>query len=156
MPRRDLRGAAWGVLSSFVSRNNDVDGYWGIGELYAHALRNTVESVEIDLLSKRIVPHADEFTGMISHYAEMLLQQCQDKRIPIPWIGEAKIHVQFNISPQGRCCPPQSTRGDLFECLLEIKDSLGRGYAAHMVGWCAPHDPQQEMRSARPRNSVTS
>jgi len=31
--RHALKGVAYGLVDTFVSRNNDVSGYWGIGQL---------------------------------------------------------------------------------------------------------------------------
>jgi hypothetical protein len=60
--------AAAGILGFYVSRNNDVDGDWAIGNRYSHALRTNAGSVDINLLEKFMAPPADEFRRMVSHY----------------------------------------------------------------------------------------
>jgi hypothetical protein len=138
------------MLEAFVSRNNDVGGYWGMGKLYSHALENNVLSVAIDLIAKSISPHTDEFAGLISQCSAALWQQCEARDIPASWIKDARINITFKFDLKQGQPPPKQTRGDLFECVFEIEDDLGHRYAASRLGWCAPHDSMWETRSARP------
>ena len=56
-----LKSIGDGILSSFVSRNNDVYGYWGIGKLYNWMLASKSMTIKIDLLKNTIDPTNDEF-----------------------------------------------------------------------------------------------
>jgi hypothetical protein len=142
MPRRiDLKGFAYGVLGSFVSRNNDVSGYWGIGKLYSHALRNGVKSVKIDLLSRDISPYDEEFKQIISEYSEMLMKNCAKRNIPLSWVQEVHVYVEFNEE--------LNRRGNPFRCTCEITTDLGRKFAAQVLGRCGPHNPALESKSTR-------
>jgi len=38
LPARELRNLAHGLAGTFISRNNDVSGYWGIGMRYRECL----------------------------------------------------------------------------------------------------------------------
>jgi len=88
-----LKGAALGVLGSFVSRNNDVDGYWGIGKLYSHALRTDAKTIAIDLVGRTITPPSDEFRSMVSRYSEAFLGQCRKRSIPCAWANTVDIRI---------------------------------------------------------------
>lgn len=55
-PRNALKSIAAGVLGSFVSRNNDFNGYWAIGQLYSIALRSPARTVSISLTGDSGVP----------------------------------------------------------------------------------------------------
>jgi hypothetical protein len=73
MPRRKaFQDAARGLLGAFVSRNNDVGGYWAIGKLYAHARRSRSPEVRIDLIESTIAPPSAEFADLIAHHRQML------------------------------------------------------------------------------------
>ena len=67
-----LKNILNGLLSSFVSRNNDVNGYWGIGKLYSLMINKQVHKVEIDLMNNTIIPYSTDFYFRISKYSELL------------------------------------------------------------------------------------
>jgi len=144
-----LKGAALGVLGSFVSRNNDVDGYWGIGKLYSHALRTDAKTIAIDLVGRTITPPSDEFRSMVSRYSEAFLGQCRKRSIPCAWANTVDIRISFNVTPEGMLLPPRYTAGELFDCVIEVTDDLGRAYVGQVLGWCKPHNPAREAKSAR-------
>jgi hypothetical protein len=66
-----------GLAGSFISRNNDVGGYWGLGKL-----RLRFEQINIDLLSKQLSPADGEFQDMVNRYAEWLKRQLDIRHIP--------------------------------------------------------------------------
>lgn len=53
--RGELKDVALGVLGSFVSRNNDVDGYWCLGLLRALADAQRVSTAAVTPTAARIV-----------------------------------------------------------------------------------------------------
>lgn len=150
MPRRrELAAVASGLLGSFVSRNNDVGGYWAIGKLYRHAIENDAPRVVIDLMAKTMAPSAAEFEGMVSHYAEVFGQQCNARHLPADWVAQVQVWIRFDVAPNDPLAPSHSERETPFECVVAIEDDLGRTHTAQHQGWCAPHDPARERRSGR-------
>jgi len=59
--RKILNGVAAGLASSFVSRNNDIDGSWGMGKLYLVAASGDDGSrtVVLDLIAPDALPSHD-------------------------------------------------------------------------------------------------
>jgi hypothetical protein len=53
---------------SFISRNNDVAGYWGIGKLCLLAQQHTTTIVRLDLVAGSIAPGSSEFAKLVSGY----------------------------------------------------------------------------------------
>lgn len=150
MPRRrELKAIANGVLSSFISRNNDVSGYWGLGKLYRHALNHDISCIEIDLIQDCMHPAGEEFDPMVQFYAYMLRRLQARLGMPSLWLVEARLVITFGASSQPAT---KATWGQPFESELVIKDDLGRGWSVSLMGWCAPHDPEREIRSTRVRN----
>ncbi|MEI2652860.1 MAG: hypothetical protein V9G12_12060 [Microthrixaceae bacterium] len=47
-------------MGTFVSRNNDIGGYWSLGKLHGHGLQDAGQ-LGIDLLSQRTFPESDAF-----------------------------------------------------------------------------------------------
>ncbi|WP_378178258.1 hypothetical protein [Aquimarina sp. SS2-1] len=73
--RKLFKNIANGVLGSFVSRNNDVQGYWGIGKLYSLMINKDKYEVEIDLINLTILPNKSEFNNMIEYFSNQLFNQ---------------------------------------------------------------------------------
>ena len=137
MPRRkELRGAAFGLLGSFVSRNNDVSGYWALGKLRKHAVTASVSTVCVDLLNLMITPPSDDFAAMAKHFQQMLGAQLKARHIPADWVRAAAVSVEF-------------APGDTFNCAVVIADDKGREHRATASGMSWVHDPARELRSTR-------
>jgi hypothetical protein len=50
-PRKNIKGVALGLLGTFVSRNNDIDGYWDIGVLRLYSEKHHLSTLTFDLLN---------------------------------------------------------------------------------------------------------
>ncbi|MEO1033345.1 MAG: hypothetical protein AAFX55_18295, partial [Bacteroidota bacterium] len=93
MSKQKLKNITQGLLSSFLSRNNDVNGYWGIGKIYALMLQKNTNGVIIDLIEKTIVPNSDEFICRISKYSEKLMNQLRAQSIDEAFLKSAKLSL---------------------------------------------------------------
>lgn len=144
MPRRkDFRGVAFGLLGTFVSRNNDVGGYWALGKLYKHARVSKAYEVHVDLVRSAIVPPNPEFSDMVRHFRQMLTDQLVARRLPEEWLREADVRVTFFESKS------VDRPGDVFECLVTLTDDLGGTHKAQENGACWIHDSAKECKSTR-------
>ena len=77
MPRRkEIKGIAAGFVSHFISRINDINGYWAMGILHKYALNNLSTSVEIDVLTHVISPGNQAF---IRNLRGIMLRQRPNK-----------------------------------------------------------------------------
>lgn len=66
MPRRkDLKHIASALGASFISRYNDVGGYWGIGKLCLLSYQYNHSSVCIDVFHGSISPYSDKFSQLL-------------------------------------------------------------------------------------------
>ena len=52
---KQLKGIAAGLAGTFISRNNDVDGYWGMGVIYSEVSARGVSAVTFSLLVMIVV-----------------------------------------------------------------------------------------------------
>ncbi|MCC7249008.1 MAG: hypothetical protein IT473_10330, partial [Lysobacter sp.] len=143
--RKELKNIASGLLGSFISRNNDVAGYWGIGQLSSLAAKNSVDSVRIDLILGSITPPNAFFSELVSGYSRILNQRLLACDIPPPWLRSATIELNLNPEP-----PPKrvfsTTWGSLFELTVTLVDDKFTEHAVSAFGYCAPHDPIREYR----------
>lgn len=151
MPRRrELTGIADAVAGSFASRNNDVNGYWALGQLYRRAKETGSLRVTVDLLSHNERTTVAEPTASISTtYREFLSCHLSKRNLPDSWVVSASVEVQFEsvttmpefLGKHAGCQP--------FQCRVVLVDDLAREHIATSVGWCWPHDPARETQSTR-------
>lgn len=148
--RRELKNIANGVLSSFNSRNNDVDGYWGIGMLCLFAKNHEMSEVRFDLMRRESSAAPSPIGPLAAHYREKLDHLLEIRGLPSTWIKSAKLSVCFDAPFEHKFNYFGSALGGKpYMCTLEIIDDLGRKHGARTGGNCWPHNPKKESRSGR-------
>ena len=147
--RRELSGFSGGLVNSFVSRNNDVGGYWAIGKLCSHSLQTGAKELSMDLLTKRISPSKSEFGPMLEKYAAWLVASLEKQRFSLQIITAAEVRLSFDAQ-LGQDPMRSSVTGYLpFQCTVTLTDDLGRGHVGRLSGFVLPHDPRRESKSTR-------
>jgi hypothetical protein len=148
--RSDFRRAVYGVLGSFLSRNNDVGGYWGIGVLYRHAQEHRSRSVKIDLLAGQMVPQGQQFDKMLDTYGRLLTAQFKRCEHPEQWLRTARIYLEFDTTADiADVFEATATDGSPYICIAQIVCSQGQRYTVQTRGRCHLHDPLLETKSNR-------
>lgn len=145
--RKVLKGILHAIIGSFISRNNDVSGYWAIGKLYALMEARDTQELKIDILSKKMEPGDEEFDSMLSVYKKMLSSQIGHLGLEGAQVQEAKILLQtFPDEPIPYL--KKSTPHRIYcQCLL--RDDLNKTYSYKTDVWCWAHDPNKEHKSGR-------
>lgn len=150
MARRvELKNVVQGILGSFNSRNNDVDGYWGIGKLHRAAYEAGTRDVIIDLLSSQISLNTRDFEPLLASYRAMLHQHLARSLIPVSWIAEARMALCFDTEFNKRFHFFRTPIGEPYTCSLTIIDDRAKEYGAVTGGFCWRHEPRKESRSGR-------
>jgi hypothetical protein len=142
--RKELMGIASGLLGSFVSRNNDFDGYWGIGMLCSHSVENGGQPIMLDLIDRTISPPNTRLQEIAANYGNLLLTHLERRAIPASRVQQCQILLKFNLTGINRNEVPQTTHGSPFFCEVNLKSVAGNVYTASRYGWCDPHDPSRE------------
>src|SRR5262245_25066952 len=106
--RRILKGIASGLAGSFISRNNDVGGYWALGRLCAK-----FKEVEIDLLRSSFDGLTEDQIAIGQHYSTWLRRQLQASAIPDNRLSKAVMSLRFNLSMPDDEWPARNTRGSI-------------------------------------------
>lgn len=148
--RKELKNIASGLYGSFISRNNDVGGYWGIGKLCLLAQQYETQVVRIDLLAKSITPASTEFSKLITCYWSFIKQHLTARGLNESWLSAAIVELDFNAYPPLGKHIPIVTWGRLFRLIVTITDDRNRNYIISGFGYCGPHNPRKEFKSARP------
>ena len=123
--RRELRNIANGLIGSFVSRNNDQNGYWGLGLLYEFANLHKTDTVQLSLLSNSDVETKKEFSFLISLYKSRLVKHLSARNIDINCVKDVFITSKFNQESNPKYHYWGSGLGDPCVCTCEIIDDNG-------------------------------
>ena len=146
--RGELKDVASALLGSFVSRNNDVGGYWGLGLLRSAADRDRTNMLYFDLKAASAAPGDPTAASISQTYRDLLARQLARRRIPSGFVLKAEITVQFAIEESLFASMP--TYGEPVRCAVLLVDGRGREYRQSALTACAPHDPTRESRRGRP------
>ena len=146
MTRRSLlQGIANNLLSSFVSRNNNVDGYWGLGMLHLYCKRIAQSDISLALAPASLDVEIELVAGMARKYATELHRLMRKHGVPEGWLSTASIEIEFEVQER-----PFSLQDDPpYLCQVRLRTDLGRIYQGRVAGYCRPHDPNRELKSAR-------
>lgn len=145
--RRELKNIASGLMCSFISRNNDVGGYWGIGKLCLLAQDSATTCVELDLLSKTVLPGSAEFSKLLQGYNSFLQRHLAARNIPDSWVASAIIELDFSPKEQPEKQVPIITWGSLFKLSVTILDDRSRKHTVATYSYCAAHNSRKEHQS---------
>lgn len=145
--RKELKSIASGMYGSFISRNNDIAGYWGIGKLCLFARRRRTTIVRLDLLKESIAPEGSEFAKLLAGYAAKLKAHLSARGVPERWVTSAIIELDFKPEYPIDKQIPISTWGDLFKLTVTIVDDTQRRHEVRGYSYTAPHDQARESRS---------
>lgn len=152
MPRRrELKDLAAGISSKFISRNNDLYGYWAPGILYKELDRISSKGVSLNLLSGKSSPQLDSGNQVAKIFKDYFDSQIVIRGFKTEQIKQAVLTLQFEAHPSKKHLSNLgvSRRGKPFNCAVQILDDLGNNYFFVSKGWCAKHDPGLENRSTR-------
>jgi hypothetical protein len=147
--RRELSGISGGLVNSFVSRNNDVGGYWAIGKLCSHSLQTGETELSMDLLTKRISPPNPEFGPMLGKYAARLVASLKKQQFSLQIITAADVRLSFDAQLGPDPMRPSVTGYFPFRCTVTLTDDFGRSHVGRLSGVVLPHDPRRETKSTR-------
>lgn len=141
---KQLKNIVNGILSSFISRNNDVGGYWGIGKIYSLMIKSKSLSVEIDLINKTILPFDEQFLFRISEYSNYLSIRMKAKNIDLSYLKSAKIILKGFPNEKNKFLGKISP--NRVSCKISIINLKGITYILEKNVWCREHNPKTELK----------
>jgi hypothetical protein len=146
--RKELNNIASGLYGSFISRNNDVGGYWGVGKLCLLAQQHETNIVRLNLLAESISPVSAEFSRLVAGYHTFLQKHLTARHIPKKWVTSAIIELDFKVVyPLGKRIPIV-TWGSLFKLTVTITDDMSKNHTITGYSYCGPHSQKKESKSA--------
>ncbi|HYF35994.1 MAG TPA: hypothetical protein VD994_11935 [Prosthecobacter sp.] len=147
---RALKSLSSGVLGSFISRNNDVGGYWGIGLLCRIASESRLASLSFDLMVSPASAAASHpvIAALAAKYGQMLQIQAEKHGFTSVTLTRAILSIEFGTSGH-LPTPPPLARGNPFFVTLAVLDAHGRSSKVFLTSRSEPHDPSKEHRNTR-------
>lgn len=143
-----LTNIASGLCGSFASRNNELDGYWSIGQLRSLAERHGESTVIFDLLTSTIQPLSSEFGIVLVRYRRLFAKLADLSSIRFEEITAARITLDFAPRPWPRIHYYKQHWGDQFTLTVTVNADGHASGIVHHAGYCRTHDPARESRSA--------
>ncbi len=117
----DIAGA---IAGSFVSRNNDVDGYWSLGLLRSYADSKHLRSLRFDIVSGTAEPEGRLLVRVAESYRQVLARQLTTRRITPRTLARAEIALTFGHDT------PDAASGNTydspFSCTVRLTDHRDR------------------------------
>lgn len=140
----DLKNILQGMISSFISRNNDLNGYWATGKIYKVAVEHKMEIVHLDLLSSNSSVDTAELNQLAQIWGQILATELTKYNIPTGWVSSAKITADFTSEVQNMEVSGIYPVGDLGKYTFEIKTDTGSTYVQSRIVKCRQHDASRE------------
>ena len=138
-----LKGVVGGLAGSFVSRNNDVDGYWALGLLKSFANKTGADQVRVT-----VVPSDSEqpepLRSIAQLYRTKLEQLMTGARLDLRSVSSAEIVTTFRLSADEAARAIAGTRGAPFRSEVLVVDVRGRTHSRAFYSLCSEHDPSRE------------
>lgn len=144
-----LNGTAAGVLGTFVSRNNDIDGYWALGVIYSEIDDLGLSEVTFRLLDSDVVPDLKCGSLLSGKYREALVRILIAHAINPDEIIRADITVRFGPHVHSNFPPNPTARDQPYSCQVVISDCAGTERTRAVEGWCHKHHFSRSTRSGR-------
>lgn len=133
-----LNHVAAGLLDKFIGRDNDYQGHWALGVLYAEA-RAAGNRVELDLLAATAQPAPPACASLARTWAYNLRQALGRHGASVEDLALARIAVEFGLPPVPKR-PGFNEYGDPFLCTLRLACSDGRAAERRRMEHCKPAD----------------
>lgn len=132
--RNEIQGICNSLLDSFVSRYNDLDGYWALGKFQSYLQTNSDHELCFDLVGKQEIATKNPFSQTASYYHGAFLRNMKVRKLPLDWVTGGQIKVRANSSTE-------------LVCSIKITTDQGVSFGAQKSAVVRPHDPMVESRS---------
>ena len=129
--RKELKDICNDLLDSFVSRYNDIDGYWALGKFQAFLQTTYEEGLQFHLTREK--GKESDFQQTLDYYRLSFQRHLKVRNLSDAWVDCAVITVVSQSSSQ-------------LDCVLQVRADNGREFQAKRVVEVRPHKPECELR----------
>lgn len=129
--RKEFKTVSNDLLGSFVSRNNDLDGYWALGQFQTYLQSTSEDRLWFDLVPD--TGRGSAFPTVLSNTQRAFQGHLTARRLPRSWVRSAMLMVA------------QRSLSELI-CTFTVTDDRGKIFASQRTVTARPHDPNRELR----------
>ena len=129
--RKELKGICNDLLDSFVSRYNDIGGYWALGKFQAFLQTKQEERLQFHLTRKN--DEESVFQQTLDYYRLSFQRHLEVRNLCDTWVDRAVITVESQSSSQ-------------LNCVLQINADNGQKFEAKRLVAVRPHKPERELQ----------
>ena len=129
--RKELKSVCNDLLDNFVSRYNDIDGYWALGKFQAFLLTTQEQQLRFHLMGRK--GKESVFPQTLEYYRFSFQRHLSTRTLPDAWVDCAAITVESQSSSQ-------------LICTLEINADNGQIFESKRQVAVRPHKPERELR----------
>ncbi|MBB5353961.1 hypothetical protein HNR46_004232 [Haloferula luteola] len=142
--RRELKSIASGLAWHCLSRNNDVNGYWGVGVICLLAQKQGCGEITVPIFPRTFLSESE------AEFRDQLTRRLADWDYPLKEFVVA-CSIRFSFEPHSVFAP----RGQRYRvtCSAILTDDLGKQREASAHTLCFPHNPAFELQSTRANKS---
>jgi len=134
--RKELQGVCNDLLDSFVSRYNDLNGYWALGVFQSHLQTSGGGELCFGLTKGPTDLEKSPFLITSTYYRGALRRHLRIRNMPSSWVTDGKIRV--------RTTSPTEFSPTALACSIELATDLSRKFGACKAINVRPHNPLVE------------
>jgi hypothetical protein len=131
--RKQFRGICHDILETFVSRYNDLDGYWALGQYLSFLAKRNEPQIQFNLRSAITLPDNAGFGVSTAYYRRAIFRLMDANAMPRNWLVDAFLTFSI-VSPTKALCE------------IEVVSDLGKAYRCDRIVNVRPHNPSREQR----------
>lgn len=131
--RSELQGICNDLLDSFISRCNDLGGYWALGKFQLFLKRKAVQELQFHLSTVPDPKTKAPYLLTSEYYRQAFQRHLKIRKIPHSWVQECYIKVK------------QKSESELM-CRMYVTSDLGKEYVADRCVLVRPHNIYLENR----------
>jgi hypothetical protein len=131
--RRQFNGICSDLLDTFVSRYNDLNGYWALGQYKTFLLEADQSKIIFKLRDGVSFPDDAGFERTAAYYHSAVLRMMAAQAMPRDWLVDAELAFELISSTHALC-------------RVEIISDHGQVYGKERIIEVRQHDPDQEHR----------
>lgn len=131
--RTQLQGICNDLLSTFISRNNDLDGYWALGQCLGWLEEEQAVAIKMSLVGKMEANQKPQVSALSRHFSTALVSMLSRQDLSVEWVKDGCITIERENSHQLRFS-------------LSLISDLGRKFESSRSLAVRQHDPVRELR----------
>ncbi|MGO4567793.1 hypothetical protein AB4Z52_22750 [Rhizobium sp. 2YAF20] len=131
--RKQFKGICHDILETFISRYNDLDGYWALGQYLGFLVDCNERQIQFNLRSAITLPDNAGFGASAAYYRGAIFRLMDANAMPRNWFADA--YVTFSIIGPAKAL-----------CEIEVVSDLGKAYRCDRIVNVRPHNPSREQR----------